>query len=255
MIIAPFMQNYDINSEAWIVNAREITCSTRESDLIKASESLNEESIVFDIKLKGVKFQYVSKIRELMNSLRQNKNLEEDLYWTLIDDFAVEANLTIYNEQALLKNRELAAIEVRVDFEGVKMKLSNYLYGKLINIGDCFIPVQNDENLEIMYNERTNLIARAELISPMNVFTGKDWKKYVGIVSGNFIYLFENVKDLYSKESISLRSCAVNYLKPEEYGRKCVFQVNYFFSRSLIALDRNKGEKNYNQHGYSRGVE
>jgi hypothetical protein len=118
------------------------------------------------------------------------------------------------------------SLALSLKFPTLQLSLPPPIFHKLTKIGNCFIESDTEEIHEKAATEKTQVMSNAKKIGELYK-RGRGvhvWNKYFAVLSGNYIYLFENKKDKDYKEYFRVKNSVLEE-RGEEFGMKNAFSV------------------------------
>ena len=244
VIVIPFLPTGDPGSECWIMNLGNLDVKTNESILdasIKAEDKIFD---IYDINLSQIKLQYYpsyylfeakisNKPKEILDEIQDKiKLLNRPLQsYDVICDFNINVQISLLKAAVAQIMADKAATYVKANIPGITLQLKQEIYHRLLKMGGCFaIPEKEEEELEAVQLDRIQLLKTCKKAGEIwkRGDTVHNWKKYSGVLSGAYLYLFANPRDSLPEAYIYVRDSVVTPVDAESLGMKNAFMVFHF---------------------------
>ena len=249
VIVIPFLQNGDPNSECWVLNLGNLGVNTKEPE---CAEDYYYES--FLLNLQRIKFQYFptqTLYKKVQRSLVEKGDLEglkgedkesyEKKVFDLVEEFSIDVELDqILNEyKARAETKEKPQMNVEVMIPDINFKLRPDIYGHLLKTKEVFAALEEAhlEFVEASYKKMLEGSTKAGSLYVFEKYFGNmAWVKYECILSKGYMYFFKSVTDDRPLFSYSLKDMKVRAEEAED--QKNIFLVFGIFEMFYINSHR-----------------
>lgn len=118
-------------------------------------------------------------------------------------------------------------------------------------MGECFtVPVEDQkkarnntlENVELEKNKLLKNSTKSGIIYKRGNAI-KTWQKYNGVLSGGYLYLFDNSKDLKPSEYVWIRNSVISKMDENLVGFKNAFNVKNKYADVFLACEKEKASQ------------
>ncbi|EAR90561.2 PH domain protein (macronuclear) [Tetrahymena thermophila SB210] len=252
VIVLPFKTDGSLTNECWVLNLGNLSVYTLE-DILKPTLPIQMKVFdMFSISLSKIKLSYFPSIEYYNNYIANLSDLlmniqspAEKRYFHTIEEFSIKVRIIMVKGPAQGKvNRPNMQIKGGIDQINLKLKPS--IYKKLLKLGQCFaVPDEEKrrnslQTLDQVELEKNLLLKNSTKIGIIykrgNAL--KTWEKYNGILSGGYLYLFENPKDLKPVEYIWVKNSTITPMDENLVGFNSAFNVKNRYVDAYFACEK-----------------
>jgi len=240
VLIIPFLQNADVNSECWVANLGDLLVNTEELD-----SGLYER---FNVELRNLKFQYfpthdlyikVSKSLIEQKNLDQLKPEDHEEYkkvFNLIQQFNIDIGIDklLGGMEKEIQGKGMPKMTIGITIPSLDLQLDPQMYKNLLRTKE-FVKYSKESAIELMEDEHNKLQNGSFRIGTVYVretkFRNIVWNQYLCYFKGTYLYFFKNLQDPRPTFTYYIRDANIVYRQDLErpYAFMVIFSPEGFF--------------------------